>query len=171
MNHVDYTMQAFNNFIQERELNVYNKTVLDVGCRDKVCKNSLESFGLQWTGIDPFPACEGVIKAYMEDMSGVPSESYDFIFACHSFEHCEHPIEALKEMYRIIKPGGYVFIATPMPCAHQILNADPDHIFVLIPMNFVRLMHYTNFREYSSTIFPGDIEQNHTIVSVGRKPL
>jgi ubiquinone/menaquinone biosynthesis C-methylase UbiE len=55
-------------------------------------------------------------------MIPVPDESEDFIISSHVIEHFPDPIKALKEWYRIIKPGGYIFIIAP----HKERTFDKD---------------------------------------------
>ncbi len=43
----------------------------------------------------------------------VPNESQDFVINSHVLEHFPDPIKALKEWYRIIKDGGYIFMIVP----------------------------------------------------------
>jgi tetratricopeptide (TPR) repeat protein len=52
------------------------------------------------------------IIATAEDIP-VPDESEDFILASHIIEHCPDFIKALIEWFRIVKPGGYIFMITP----------------------------------------------------------
>jgi len=40
-------------------------------------------------------------------------ETFDFIFSYHALEHIENPEKALKEMHRVLKPGGGFWIGTP----------------------------------------------------------
>lgn len=49
------------------------------------------------------------------DMKHIPykSDSFDFIYSSGSIEHILDPQEALKEYYRILKPGGIAFISVP----------------------------------------------------------
>jgi ubiquinone/menaquinone biosynthesis C-methylase UbiE len=42
-----------------------------------------------------------------------PSESFDLIICYHILEHIEDDLLALKELKRILKPGGKCFIQTP----------------------------------------------------------
>ncbi len=170
-NHRDYMLEAFDLWIQEQSYAPQGKLLLDVGCQSDVFKKPLEERGFVWQGTDANPMTSDVIRARMEDMPGIPSETYDLIFVCHSFEHCERPIDALREMRRILKPGGWIFLGTPYPCKHHILEADVDHIFVLNTMQMCRLMVYTLWTNCSSRIYMGDIEQNHTIVTAGQRPL
>ncbi len=48
-----------------------------------------------------------------EDLSNVSSDSLDFIIANHLFEHLEYPIKALGEFYRVLHPGGVLYMALP----------------------------------------------------------
>ncbi len=40
-------------------------------------------------------------------------ETFDFIFSYHALEHIEEPEKALREMQRVLKPGGGFWIGTP----------------------------------------------------------
>ena len=46
----------------------------------------------------------------------------DFVFTSHVIEHFYDPIKALKEWYRVIKKGGYIFIIAP----HKERTLDKD---------------------------------------------
>ncbi len=43
----------------------------------------------------------------------LPDESQDFVVSAHVIEHFPDPIKALKEWYRLIRPGGYIFMIVP----------------------------------------------------------
>lgn len=43
----------------------------------------------------------------------VASQSYDFVFSSHLLEHIEDHKAALKEWWRVIKPGGYLVLYLP----------------------------------------------------------
>lgn len=49
------------------------------------------------------------------DMTALPfaDESLDYVVNAHVIEHCWDTIAALKEWYRVVKPGGYVFMIVP----------------------------------------------------------
>jgi SAM-dependent methyltransferase len=48
--------------------------------------------------------------------------SVDFVLSSHVIEHFPDPIKALKEWYRVVKPGGYLYIVAP----HKERTFDKD---------------------------------------------
>lgn len=38
---------------------------------------------------------------------------FDYVYSSHCLEHLEDPATALDEWWRVIKPGGYLYIAVP----------------------------------------------------------
>lgn len=47
------------------------------------------------------------------DMHILQNESYDFVFASHVLEHLINPLKGLKEITRILKPGGLCTLILP----------------------------------------------------------
>ncbi len=48
-----------------------------------------------------------------EQLFSVPAHSQDFIIANHFLEHTQDPIATLKNFCRVVKPGGFLYIAVP----------------------------------------------------------
>jgi SAM-dependent methyltransferase len=48
-----------------------------------------------------------------ETLATIPDASQDFVIANHFLEHCQNPIGALKNMFRVVKAGGIVYLALP----------------------------------------------------------
>jgi SAM-dependent methyltransferase len=48
-----------------------------------------------------------------ERLASVPDASVDFVIANHFLEHCQDPIGALGTMFRVVRPGGIVYLAIP----------------------------------------------------------
>jgi predicted SAM-dependent methyltransferase len=48
-----------------------------------------------------------------ELLESIEDESQDFVIANHFIEHCQNTILTLKNMLRVLKPGGIVFFAVP----------------------------------------------------------
>lgn len=175
MSHHDYFLAAFQQWLLGKQKNgelLTSKVLLDVGCRDTVLQHPLEDMGFTWYGVDKEIAnTDNTLQARMEDLSFINDNAYDIVLCCHSFEHCERPIDALREFQRILKPGGWLFIGGPYPCHKQITAGDHDHIFVLNEMQLHKLLTYTKFENVLTWNHPEQEEQNHTICGVGRKPV
>lgn len=48
-----------------------------------------------------------------EHLDVVANATQDFIIANHFLEHCQDPIGALRSMFRVLKPGGILYLAIP----------------------------------------------------------
>jgi predicted SAM-dependent methyltransferase len=48
-----------------------------------------------------------------ETLATVADESQDFVAANHFFEHCEDPIGTLRNLLRVVRPGGVVYLSVP----------------------------------------------------------
>lgn len=145
-----------------------NFKVLEIGPgRDVEFKNYFENLGGEWTGID----VEGETSpnfhiGNMDDLS-FNNNSFDLVFSCHSFEHCENPIKALKEMKRVSKK--FILILTPYHCIHQVIKADVDHIFCLTQLQMTRLFMYVGIGIGGIHVqkIEGLSEQDYNLISLG----
>jgi SAM-dependent methyltransferase len=165
-NHRDLVCEEFNKFfLKEKPKGI----LVDVGCRGTELKQYFTDRGFKWIGVDRDGNTD-VQTGLMEAMP-FPNDFVDVLFCCHAFEHCEEPLEALREFKRVLKPNGFLFLATPSPCEHQILNGDDDHIFVLHPMQMIRLLKYTGWENGKSYIQSEDIpkEQDFNVITICKK--
>ncbi len=48
-----------------------------------------------------------------ETLSVIPDAKYDFLVSAHVIEHMRNPIEALKQWFRVLKPGGFLYLIVP----------------------------------------------------------
>ena len=48
-----------------------------------------------------------------ETLAELADGSQDFIIASHFFEHCQNPIGTLKNLLRVVKVGGFLFLVIP----------------------------------------------------------
>lgn len=42
-----------------------------------------------------------------------PADTFDFAVAIHSLEHVEHPRQAMLELQRVLRPGGWLYVGVP----------------------------------------------------------
>jgi ubiquinone/menaquinone biosynthesis C-methylase UbiE len=53
------------------------------------------------------------IVADGETLDAIPDSSQDFVIANHFVEHCQNPIGALRNMLRVVRKNGVLFLAIP----------------------------------------------------------
>jgi SAM-dependent methyltransferase len=62
--------------------------------------------------IDPTAGC-----TYVGDICKtnnlIPDEHFDYIVCTEVLEHVRQPFDAVREIWRLLKPGGLVFVSTP----------------------------------------------------------
>ena len=54
----------------------------------------------------------------------IPDESFDYIICTEVLEHTIQPFDAVKELYRMLKPNGLLFFS--VPCNFRIHGPLPD---------------------------------------------
>ena len=48
-----------------------------------------------------------------ESLASIKNNSQDFVIANHFLEHCENPLGAIQNMFRVLKPEGTLYLAIP----------------------------------------------------------
>lgn len=94
--------------------------LLDVGCGSGSFLRTAASCGWDVTGIDPDPKAvmncrdQGlhVLEGGLEQFSRIENR-FDVITLNHVIEHVHDPVSTLKTCYRLLKPHGQLWIATP----------------------------------------------------------
>ncbi|MEK6878486.1 MAG: methyltransferase domain-containing protein [Nanoarchaeota archaeon] len=156
-------------WLEENRDSLPKGKVLEFGCGGGCFHDWFTSNGMEWECITKdYTGTEfGISSGLIEDITS--ENEYNIIFSCHSFEHCEQPIRALRKIYKSLIPNGIVIIATPLPVYDQILKgSDDDHIFVLNEWQMEKLLQYTGFKEIK-IYKTGDHNRRDSIISVGVK--
>jgi ubiquinone/menaquinone biosynthesis C-methylase UbiE len=60
-----------------------------------------------------------------------PDDSFDVVTMFHTIEHLPDPLKVLREMYRILKPDGLIFLETPNYNPHYLVQTRLRGIFPL----------------------------------------
>lgn len=91
--------------------------ILDVGCGTGTLLFALMDQGFSsLTGVDPFISNDisrgsvHIHKCTLSDLDG----HFDLIMLHHSFEHMPSPSDALQNISRLLRPGGYALIRIPV---------------------------------------------------------
>ncbi len=68
-----------------------------------------------WFHVDALPLDHVDHVGRVEDLSFIPDESTDLIYACHVLEHFGRKtyMDALREWHRVLAPGGVLRLAVP----------------------------------------------------------
>lgn len=94
---------------------------LDIGCGNGAYLSYLKNHGWQVFGVDVSSRAAEVaknvfdIEVFVGEVSDVPfsSGSFDFVHMSHVIEHMAEPIETIKRIAKLLKPGRVVYIETP----------------------------------------------------------
>lgn len=95
--------------------------LLEIGCGMGFLLAKFREDGWQVEGIEPNRGyCELIeevhgIKASptILDEAGEPANSFDVIVMLHVIEHVPDPLGSLREIHRVLKPGGTLILETP----------------------------------------------------------
>lgn len=110
------------------------RRVLDVGCGTGFATEHFVRQGFDVTGVTVNPherdeCLQRGIKIHERDFHymSLPDGGFDLVFSSHSLEHSSSPLFALWEWRRVLRPGGYLMIAIPMPAEQDARAMFPEH--------------------------------------------
>ena len=92
-------------------------SVLDFGCGAGEFLLKMKAAGWACAGVEVNETALEVARSHglrvENSLTLYPAGAFDYVRANHSLEHVSTPREALEEMYRILKPGGTLFLGVP----------------------------------------------------------
>jgi len=126
-----------------------------------------------WSGFETVDLMDADITANLEDAWPFEDSSVGVIRASHIFEHLKDPVHTMNEAYRVLAPGGWLFIEVPSTDGRGAFQ-DPTHvsfwnensIWYYTNRNYARFIPgYTGRFQNSRTItyFPTEFEKTHEI--------
>lgn len=117
-------------------------SVLDIGMGGCACMAFyLAEKGFDVTGIDRSPHAvhgarqnalrkrfKGTFVARKADATNMPFEDgvFEAVFCFHSLHHMDRPDVAIREMFRVCRPGGVVLIADLHETGRKLYKHEPD---------------------------------------------
>ncbi len=158
--------------LKEFEESLKTKRMLDIGCATGGLLAEFISRGWEATGVElsesavKFDRRMGfdVIQGTVED-GKFPDGHFDLVTMTHVIEHLPNPTATLKEISRILKPGGFLFIRTPnAESLPRLITGkkwfeDHDHLFFFGNRSLNSLLNKCNFMELGVKCYVGiDIE-------------
>ncbi len=100
----------------------HGQTIFDAGCGSGFFVRYLQKMGYQAAGADGFgPAVDygrqqqGIqgISIMDQEKIDAPDASYDCVLALDVLEHLEDETKMIREMKRVLKPGGIMIVTVP----------------------------------------------------------
>ncbi len=109
----------------------FEDRILDVGAGSGQLLIDLHKNGFSnLSGIDPFLETDldyGTIKIRKQDIFSLEGV-YDYIMLHHVFEHMNHPLQVLQQLYKLLKPGKFLLIRTPVMGMYGWKNYGTDWV-------------------------------------------
>ncbi len=116
---------------------------LDIGC-------GAEKVWPHFVGVDSFKdvhlfgtLVKADINSDAEDLSVFGSEQFDCVFSSHTLEHIEDHRAALREWWRLVRPGGTLILYLPHRDLYPRIGqpgSNPDHKHDFAPEDIVAAM-------------------------------
>jgi SAM-dependent methyltransferase len=87
---------------------------IDIGSGTDALGNS-DGLGKYQQQFPLMTSCRGwdVEQGDAQEMKGVSDEFFDFVHSSHTLEHMKNPYTAIRNWFRILKPGGHLIITIP----------------------------------------------------------
>ena len=103
--------------------------------------------------------------------TGKDDDSLDYVFSSHCLEHLQNPEKAIREFYRVLKPGGILFLYLPFPNdklydPNLNLEVRKQHRWQPWPYDVARLLLMECFQ---ILYIEGQRDQASSFIVVGRK--
>jgi SAM-dependent methyltransferase len=130
----------------KRELASFNGLVLDVGCGHKPYRGLLlspPSRASAYIGVD-LPGNPYSTPDLEWDGAALPrpDASVDSVLLTEVLEHCPEPGAVLKEVWRVLRPGGFLFMTVPFIWP---MHALPHDEYRFTPFALQRLLRDAGF--------------------------
>ncbi|MGH7158334.1 MAG: class I SAM-dependent methyltransferase [Candidatus Saccharimonadales bacterium] len=114
--HLKLIRQNVSDFIARagKEYDKPGVLVLDVAPQDhEGAKPYFKQATVETLDIDPKSGATYIADLCADNTKTIPSDCFDYIVCTEVLEHTLQPFDAVKDMERMLKPGGLVFASSP----------------------------------------------------------
>jgi len=156
----------------------WGKRILDVGCGAGLALDYAREFGWQTYGIDVDEAAVARARARghearVGEVGDLPysSEFFDVVRIWHTLEHLPHPLVTLREVHRVLKPGGRLWLEVPNigSAAAAVFRSRwfaldaPRHLQSFSPRTLERMLREAGFGEVALKTYQGAEELTNSM--------
>jgi SAM-dependent methyltransferase len=100
--------------------------------------------------------------------TGIADAAMDGVFCCWLFEHLADPLRAMKEIYRVLKPGGYALVIVPTPHNMENFYDDYTHVRPYTAVSLKQLAEDSGFTRHKESCWPYAFGSMHVLRYFGR---
>jgi ubiquinone biosynthesis O-methyltransferase len=177
-----FVLGRYQNMFQlvQKEIDIKNKKLLDIGCGDGVLSYLFAKEGAKVTGIDYSDIAiefgKEKIKSKNLDIDFKQGSAYELPYKDNSFdiivssdviEHLEDVPKYLSEINRVVKNGGIVVISTPIKFTEYPL--DKEHVIEWFPNEFKQVIEKQFNKTQYSYSHPLTLEQIYQTTYFGKQ--
>jgi SAM-dependent methyltransferase len=101
--------------------------------------------------------------------TGLQDEAVDGVFCCWLFEHLPNPLRAMKEIYRVLKPGGYALVIVPTPHNMEAFYDDYTHVRPYTAVSLKQLAEDSGFNRHKISHWPFAFGSMHVLRYFGEE--
>jgi len=115
--------------------------ILDAGAGKQQYRQFFSHAKYEATDIEQLPNCEHDFICSLDNIPK-PDNTYDVILCTQVLEHVEFPQKVVDEFYRILKPGGMLFLTAPQGAR---VHSEPYHFFNFTNYGLASLFKQSRF--------------------------
>jgi SAM-dependent methyltransferase len=144
--------------------------LLDVGCGERPFETYRTSRVSQWIGVDVPSNPRADIHAFAHDIP-VESETADTVLCTEVLEHVPDPSATIRELFRVLKPGGRLILTVPQ---YWPIHEEPYDYFRYTSFGLKRLLEEAGFeiveqKRAGTGVRVAAVAFNLTLFSAGEK--
>jgi SAM-dependent methyltransferase len=118
---------------------------------------------MRWNKTFDYVTADGLLDTYdivvdVQNMVNLDANTFDGVICSHVLEHVPDDVEAMREIYRVLKPGGWAILMAPI----NLTRAEIDEDFTVedIAERWRRFGQDDHLRVYSKKGYMGRVQES-----------